>query len=692
MAVTVHMIGNAHLDPIWLWEYAEGVDTVLATARSACDRLDEYPQFVFTCAGSWFYRQIEQADPSLFERVRKFIAAGRWAPVGGMVVQPDCNLQMAESFAKQFEHGNGYYRKKFGLTSKVGYNVDSFGHVAYLPRFLREAGMEHYTFMRPCHSEKKLPGDVFTWRSPDGAEVTTFHIPMAYCDNITDLHAGVKVALSGLPKGVEHTMYFYGVGDHGGGPTRAQIENIIANQNAIDGVKLVFSHPQAFFDAIERQKHLLPVVQDEMQIHAVGCYAVERRIKAPMRRAEHKLLQAERTVTKFPQHTPPETGKDLYSAWETVLFNQFHDVFCGTSIDVASRRAAGQLEAVCAKAEDIITLVTRREVRPLAKPGLHQIVVFNPSDVAFDGLVTHVPLGPSHRLLDEQDRPVPYQTVDHRSLMTTSSLFALMVPADGYRVLHVGTAPDEDGVAVPGGFTLEPNKLTNGLATVEAAAKTVNMGDWEAILEVRRDTTDTWSHSADRFSGKKLGRFNFADGWKPKEQGPIRASLLGLGTFGDSRIWAQLQQVASLPMVRIKLAIVWSQVQQLLQLRINAPDRVVKHVDLVSGGPLDRKPDDVERPVNGGLILETQAGRLGIVAPELFSLSVDRKGTSLTLIRSPYICHHDPTGFRPDQPVTDQGQHFIDIDLYPNFEGDANRLANLSRQALMQPLVWDLTG
>ena len=158
MTVTVHMIGNAHLDPVWLWEYAEGVDTVLATARSACDRLDEYPQFVFTCAGSWFYRQIEQADPALFARVRKFIAAGRWAPVGGMVVQPDGNLQMAESFARQFEHGNGYYREKFGLTTKVGYNVDTFGHNAYLPRFLREAGMDAYTFMRPGHQEKKLPG------------------------------------------------------------------------------------------------------------------------------------------------------------------------------------------------------------------------------------------------------------------------------------------------------------------------------------------------------------------------------------------------------------------------------------------------------------------------------------------------------------------------------------------------------
>ena len=226
----------------------------------------------------------------------------------------------------------------------------------------------------------------------------------------------------------------------------------------------------------------------------------------------------------------------------------------------------------------------------------------------------------------------------------------------------------------------------------EASDKTIRVGEWEAALEVRRDTTDTWSHGVDRFSGRKLGRFHFADGWQPKETGPIRASLLGLGTFGDSRIWAQLQQVQGLPMVRVRLAIVWSQVQQILQWRLTAPGRINKHVDLVAGGPLERKADGVERPVNGGLIVEASAGRLGIVAPELFSLSVDRKGVSLTFIRSPFICHHDPMPFRPDQPAADQGQHFIDIDLYPNFEGDAAKLSNLARQALMSPFVWDLTG
>jgi len=155
---TVHMIGNSHLDPIWLWKRAEGIDAVLATARSACDRLDEYPELVFTCSASWFHRQIEEMDARLFARVRQFVRAGRWQLVGGMVIQPDCNLPGPESFARQLATGQAYFRRAFGRTATVGYNVDSFGHTAYLPRLLREAGIDSYVFMRPGPHEMDLPG------------------------------------------------------------------------------------------------------------------------------------------------------------------------------------------------------------------------------------------------------------------------------------------------------------------------------------------------------------------------------------------------------------------------------------------------------------------------------------------------------------------------------------------------------
>ena len=129
-------------------------------------------------------------------------------------------------------------------------------------------------------------------------------------------------------------------------------------------------------------------------------------------------------------------------------------------------------------------------------------------------------------------------------------------------------------------------------------------------------------------------------------------------------------------------------------MRLSCGREIRRRMDLVAGGPLERDPDGREYPLNGALAVETDAGGLAVVAPEVFSVSVDRNGISLTLLRSPHMAHHDPmpAEARPDQPVTDQGHHRFDLILQP---GAAFDLAGPARQAghmLAGPLVWDLTG
>ena len=138
----IHMIGNAHLDPVWLWQWPAGVDEALATCRTACDLLDEFPQLFITRGEAWVHWQIQKLDPTLFARIKKHVRQDRWQVVNGWWIQPDCNFPGAESFIKQGELGKRYFRENLGVDVKVGYNVDSFGHNAYLPSFLRQAGME----------------------------------------------------------------------------------------------------------------------------------------------------------------------------------------------------------------------------------------------------------------------------------------------------------------------------------------------------------------------------------------------------------------------------------------------------------------------------------------------------------------------------------------------------------------------
>jgi alpha-mannosidase len=722
---TVHLIGNAHLDPVWLWRRADGVDAALATARSACDRLDEYPEFIFTCGASWFYEQVQSLDPALFDRLRAHVQSGRWQIVGGMVIQPDCNLPSAESFARQLAVGQAYCRREFGRPTTIGYNVDSFGHTAWLPRFLRDAGIDTYVFMRPGPHEKALPANLFRWRSPDGCEVTAFRIAGAYCTRAPDLKGHIEAALAAMPDWADRTMCFFGVGDHGGGPTRDQIDWILAHRGDFSGVRLVFSHPREFFDAVAGRTREMPVVEGELQHHAIGCYSVERRIKVAMRRAESRLVQAEQAAAILADASGPDTRAAIDRAWKTVLFNQFHDMLGGTCIAEASATVAGELAAAESEAEGILTHLARRSFRREVRPGRHSIVLFNPAPEAFDGYVSHEPFGAPEpcQLLDERGRPVPHQRIESRAKgdWIPRLLLPITIPARGWRMLRVEAAQAAGEPAPAAPAPPAPCELT---------ADAVRFGGWTATLDVCDDPSDTWSHSClTRFSGQRLGRFAWQGAWEPVESGPIRSALRGLGRFGNSRVWVRAMAIAGDSALHLRLSVVWAEVQRLLRLRVAAPAKLENRTDLVSGGPLARPLDGREYPLNGALVVgcagaadrpqhaslgPRQSGNaarpglgaapaaagqdrqchLAIVAPEVFSVSADPQGVSLTLLRSPYVAHHDPypAARRPDHPVTDQGLHEFEVVMAPSAAMDMAEAARLARQMLMPPVTWDLAG
>ncbi|MGM9624280.1 MAG: alpha-mannosidase, partial [Eubacteriales bacterium] len=149
-------MGNAHLDPVWQWRWQEGSAEAKATIRSALDRMNEFPDFRFVCSSASVYRWIEEFDEDMFAEIRQRVAEGRFIIVGGWHVQPDCNLPSGEGFARQSLYAQRYFKEKFGVTARVGYNVDSFGHNANLPQLLKKSGMDQYFFMGPAPTEKPM--------------------------------------------------------------------------------------------------------------------------------------------------------------------------------------------------------------------------------------------------------------------------------------------------------------------------------------------------------------------------------------------------------------------------------------------------------------------------------------------------------------------------------------------------------
>jgi alpha-mannosidase len=671
--ITVHMIGNAHLDPVWLWRWPAGVGEALATCRTACDLLDDEPDVVFTRSDAWLYERIEEIDPGLFARIKAHVGAGRWAVVGGWYVQPDCNLPLAASLRKHMEIGRRHAREKLGVDVTVGYNVDSFGHSAALPRLLREGGFDSYVMMRPMAHERTLPAALFRWRTPgdDGPGILTWRLPLAYCTPADDLTKQVEAAIACAVPGADHVMCFYGVGDHGGGPTRRQTAWIRTHRDAFPGARLAFSHPRAFFDAVKAPAATLPEVTGELQMHAIGCYAVVRDIKSGMRRAEHALLAAEAGAAAFPARVPRDAAARLAAAWRLALFNQFHDVYGGTSLAEACDDARDQLGAARSAAESVLYDTLFREAVELPGDPRQRVVAFNPSDREFDGCIRWEPWAGWRAfdgwIADAEGRPVPHQVLPAGSVIRDafSLLWPARIPPRGLATFTLRTGTPAAPAALPDAPTVTRDSIVgNGWTATRGAGRDLLRFAGFALeslrVEVREDPSDTWSHGIDRFAGPVAGSFAVRAS-AVEEAGPVRSVVRLEAGFGASTLDLSVRAYAGDPRLELAVSIDWHERLRVAKLVLTFARPVALRTDGIQEMGLDRPQDGREYPLIDWSVARdgTAGGGVGVACPDCFAVSGEGRDVAFTLLRSPVFAWHDPAVLEPNRAYrcTDQGGH-----------------------------------
>ncbi len=675
--ITVHMIGNAHLDPVWLWRWPAGVGEALGTCRSACDLLDDEPDVVFTRGDAWLYERIEALDAGLFARVKAHVAAGRWAVVGGWYIQPDCNFPLAASFQKHMEIGRRHAREKLGVDVTVGYNVDSFGHTAALPRLLREGGYDAYVMMRPMANERTLPAALFRWRTPDDADpgIVTWRLPLAYGTPAEDLTRQVEAAIACAVPSVDHVMCFYGVGDHGGGPTRRQTAWIRGHRDAFPGARLVFSHPRAFFDAVQPRVASLPEVTGELQMHAIGCYTVVRDIKTGVRRAEHALLAAEAGAAAFPARAPRDAAARLDDAWRLALFNQFHDVYGGTSLAEACDDARDQLGAARSAAESVLYDTLYRRAVDLPGDPRQRVVAFNPSGREFDGCIRWEPWIDWRAfdgwIADAEGRPVAHQVLPGSAVVgnSFSLLWPARIPPRGLATFTIRTGTPVASAALPDAPTVTGNGIvaSAGTATRGAGRDLLRFGGFplESLrVEVREDPSDTWSHGIDRFAGPVAGCFTVSSA-SVEEAGPVRFALRLEARFGASALELSVRAYAGDPRLELMLSMDWRERLRVAKLVLTFAAAVARRTDGIQQMGLERAQDGREYPLIDWSIAHADAAgasvrdALGVACPDCFALSGEGREVAFTLLRSPAFAWHDPAVLEPTRTYryTDQGRH-----------------------------------
>src|ERR1700684_2403980 len=254
----VVVIPNAHIDPVWIWDWREGMREVLATFGAAADRLDANGDLSFAASSAAYYQWVQESDPVLFGRIRQHVAAGRWQLVGGEWVEPDCNLPGGESVCRQLLYGQRYFHQASGSTATVAYNIDSFGHAGSLPQLFVKAGLDAYIMMRPQEHEKPLPAALFDWEGVDGTRLTTYRIHGAYQTGLPSqdvpsvaaeqelLGARAAELLARAGDADVPMMFFVGVGDHGGAPTSVAIAKVEALRKETAGA-IAFGAVDGFF-------------------------------------------------------------------------------------------------------------------------------------------------------------------------------------------------------------------------------------------------------------------------------------------------------------------------------------------------------------------------------------------------------------------------------------------------------------
>ncbi len=269
----VHLICNAHLDPVWQWQWEEGCSEALATFRNAVQLLEEYEDLIFNHNEAVLYQWVQEFDPILFQKIQNLVKRKRWFISGGWYLQPDVNMPGTEALIRQILLGQEYFKKYFNTQPRVAYNFDSFGHSSGLPQLLNQAGYKMYIHMRPQNTELKLPSDLYRWKGVDGSEILTLRIAVGLYhterDNIEErLEQGIKLALK-LKRDVP---VFWGLGNHGGGATREDMKKINAFIQSEKRVEIIHSTPDFLYECLQDMGDLAPVVTSEIQRVFTGCY------------------------------------------------------------------------------------------------------------------------------------------------------------------------------------------------------------------------------------------------------------------------------------------------------------------------------------------------------------------------------------------------------------------------------------
>jgi len=511
---TFHLTGNSHIDAAWLWPWTETVDVVKRTFGTALQLMYEYPKYTYTQSAAAYNEWMAEKYPEMNDEIKKRIQEGRWEVVGGMWVEPDLNMPDGESLVRQLLVGKRWYKQAYGVDVRIGWNPDSFGYTWQLPQIYKKSGVDYFVTQKMTWNDtNQLPFKLFWWESPDGSKVLAY-FPHDYANNNlsqTRLSEDMAQTRQRAP-GETEMMDLYGIGDHGGGPTRAildegfhwtpggvtgsETENASIATNTVHP-KMEFGLAQPFFSSVEKKlapeskewdyasiakgyqaptavegKIAIPTWKSELYFeYHRGVMTTQANHKRNMRESSEQILNAEKWASLAWLDGNSYPAAELTEDWKKALFNQFHDLGAGSGIGIIYKDAQKDYDDIRwstneIKAGALETVAARINTAGKGIP----VIVSNPLGWERSGDVSvKVQVAPSEAesLVAEADgkaiAPIR-STADQKTGVTELTFHVANVPALGYKVLHIGpgkAAPAHSATATESSdsITLASEKL-----------------------------------------------------------------------------------------------------------------------------------------------------------------------------------------------------------------------------------------
>lgn len=465
--------GNAHIDAAWLWPRSESIDVVRRTFSTALQLMDEYPGYVFTQSAATYNEWMAEKYPDIDDQIKQRIKEGRWEVVGGMWVEPDLNMPDGESIARSLLVGKRWYLQHYGVDVRVGWNPDSFGYNWQLPQIYKKSGVDYFVTQKMSWNDtNQLPLKLFWWESPDGSKVLAY-FPKGYANrNVGPLRLSSNFAQAReYSPGLTQMLDLYGVGDHGGGPTRMILDQATHwMQPGKVAPETHFSTALSFFTSVEKHianqspewnyrtlaegyhpptPHLdevtIPTWKDELYLeYHRGVYTTHADQKRNLRQTPEATLNAEKLASLAWLDGDTYPGDRLTEAWKKISFNGFHDLAAGSGIAQIYRDAQKDFDDVHwiddeVSRDALATIVEQVDTRTGA--GV-PIFVFNPLSWARSGVFTVTVQMPSATsdvtVLDDHGTALSSEVISRNAPTNTFVLRvqARDVPSLGYAVLH----------------------------------------------------------------------------------------------------------------------------------------------------------------------------------------------------------------------------------------------------------------